>query len=91
MPSSVVKDTDPVVESAIMRCLQKNPALRPSSVRQVAAAFPGGDRWPLRSRQPSTETHWRRSLYQGYLGEQDPATCCGWNTNREELASELCG
>jgi serine/threonine protein kinase len=42
-PSSVVKDMDPVVESAILRCLQKDPALRPPSVRQVAAAFPGGD------------------------------------------------
>src|SRR6202142_4267532 len=42
-PSSVVKDIDPVVEKAILRCLQKDPALRPSSVRQVAAAFPGGD------------------------------------------------
>jgi serine/threonine-protein kinase len=38
-----VKDIDPVVETAIMRCLQKDAALRPSSVRQVAAAFPGGD------------------------------------------------
>jgi len=29
----------PVVEKAILRCLQKDPALRPSSVRQVAAAL----------------------------------------------------
>ena len=40
----MVKDIDPAVESAILRCLQKDPELRPSSVRQVAAAFPGGDR-----------------------------------------------
>jgi serine/threonine protein kinase len=32
-PSSVVKDIDAVVEKAILRCLQKDSALRPSSVR----------------------------------------------------------
>ena len=53
-PSSVVKDIDPVVESAIMRCLQKDPALRPSSVRQVAATFPGGD--PLAAALAAGET-----------------------------------
>ncbi len=53
-PSSVVKDLDPVVETAIMRCLQKDPALRPSSVRQVAAAFPGGD--PLAAALAAGET-----------------------------------
>ena len=53
-PSSVVKDIDPVVETAIMRCLQKDPALRPSSVRQVAAAFPGGD--PLAAALAAGET-----------------------------------
>jgi Protein kinase domain len=53
-PSSVVKDVDPLVESAILRCLQKNPALRPSSVRQVEAAFPGGD--PLAAALAAGET-----------------------------------
>ena len=53
-PSSVVKDIDPAVESAILRCLQKDPALRPSSVRQVAAAFPGGD--PLAAALAAGET-----------------------------------
>jgi serine/threonine-protein kinase len=53
-PSSVVKDIDPVVETAILRCLQKDPALRPSSVRQVAAAFPGGD--PLAAALAAGET-----------------------------------
>ena len=53
-PSSVVKDIDLVVEKAILRCLQKDPALRPSSVRQVAAAFPGGD--PLAAALPAGET-----------------------------------
>ncbi len=53
-PSSVVKDIDPAVESAILRCLQKDPAKRPSSVRQVAAAFPGGD--PLEAALAAGET-----------------------------------
>ncbi|MGA7462148.1 MAG: serine/threonine-protein kinase [Candidatus Korobacteraceae bacterium] len=53
-PSSVVKDIDPAVESAILRCLQKDPAKRPSSVRQVAAAFPGGD--PLAAALAAGET-----------------------------------
>jgi len=45
---------DPVVEKAILRCLQKDPTLRPSSVRQVAAAFPGGD--PLAAALAAGET-----------------------------------
>ena len=53
-PSSVIKDIDPTVESAILRCLQKDPAKRPSSVRQVAAAFPGGD--PLAAALAAGET-----------------------------------
>ena len=53
-PSSVVRDIDPVVETAILRCLQKNPAQRPSSIRQVAAAFPGGD--PLAAALAAGET-----------------------------------
>ena len=42
-PTSIVKDLDPVVESIIDRCIQKDPARRPSSALQVAAALPGGD------------------------------------------------
>jgi hypothetical protein len=53
-PSSVVKDIDPLVEKAILRCIQKDPAHRPSSVRQVAAAFPGGD--PLAAALAAGET-----------------------------------
>ncbi len=43
MPTSIVKDLDPVIESVIDRCIQKDPARRPSSALQVAAALPGGD------------------------------------------------
>src|SRR5215213_1841402 len=41
--SSLVKDVDPLIERVVERCLQKDPALRPSSALQVAAALPGGD------------------------------------------------
>ncbi len=41
-PSSLVKDLDPLVEKVIDRCIQTNPAQRPSSALQVAA-LPGGD------------------------------------------------
>jgi hypothetical protein len=53
-PSSVVKDIDPVVEKAILRCLEKDPVRRPASVRLVAAAFPGGD--PLAAALAAGET-----------------------------------
>jgi len=42
-PSSLVKDLDPLVEKVIDRCIQTDPAQRPSSALQVAAALPGGD------------------------------------------------
>jgi len=42
-PTAYVKDLDPVIESVIDRCIQKDPARRPSSALQVAAALPGGD------------------------------------------------
>ena len=42
-PTSLVKDLDPLVEHVIERCLASNPAERPASALQVAAALPGGD------------------------------------------------
>jgi serine/threonine-protein kinase len=53
-PSSLVKDIDPAVEKAILRCLQKDAVQRPASVRQVAAAFPGCD--PLAAALAAGET-----------------------------------
>ncbi len=60
-PSSVVKEIDPLVENTILLCLQKDPALRPASVQEVAEALPKSDRaapgvaatTPRRSPQPS--------------------------------------
>jgi len=46
-PSSLVPDLDPRVEAAILRCLERDPRLRPGSALAVAAALPGGD--PLAS------------------------------------------
>jgi len=53
-PSSVVKNFDPVVERAILRCLDRDPAQRPRSALSVAASLPGGD--PLTSALAAGET-----------------------------------
>lgn len=53
-PSSVVKNFDPVVERAILRCLENDPAQRPRSALSVAAALPGGD--PLSAALAAGET-----------------------------------
>src|SRR5262249_5587833 len=42
-PTSILEDLDPVIERSILRCLEKDPALRPDSVIEVAASLPGGD------------------------------------------------
>jgi serine/threonine-protein kinase len=53
-PSHHTSDIDPAVERAILRCLEKDPRQRPSSVLQVAAALPGGD--PLAAAIAAGET-----------------------------------
>ena len=53
-PSSLVKNLDPAVERAILRCLDRDPAQRPRSPYSVAAALPGGD--PLAAALAAGET-----------------------------------
>jgi serine/threonine-protein kinase len=53
-PSEITRDMDPVVERVILRCLEKDPRARPSSVAQLAAALPGGD--PLAAALAAGET-----------------------------------
>jgi serine/threonine-protein kinase len=53
-PSSVVRDLDPTIERAILRCLEAEPARRPASALAVSAALPGGD--PLAAALAGGET-----------------------------------
>ncbi len=46
-PSSFALDINPEIDRVIMRCLAREPASRPRSVLEVAAALPGGD--PLKA------------------------------------------
>ena len=42
-PSNFASDIDPLVESALQSCLEKDPRDRPTSARQLAANLPGGE------------------------------------------------
>jgi tRNA A-37 threonylcarbamoyl transferase component Bud32 len=53
-PSEVVRELDPAIDRAILRCLERDPADRPSSALGVAAALPGGD--PLAAALAAGET-----------------------------------
>src|SRR5215472_6177282 len=53
-PSSLVRDLDPAVERAILRCLETEPENRPSSALMVSAALPGSD--PLAAALAAGET-----------------------------------
>jgi len=53
-PSTLVHDLDPMVERVILRCMERDPAQRPSSALAVAAALPGGD--PLAAALAAGET-----------------------------------
>ncbi|MDQ2947760.1 MAG: serine/threonine protein kinase, partial [Acidobacteriota bacterium] len=53
-PSTLVPDLDPAIERVILRCLDPEPAHRPSSALAVSAALPGGD--PLAAALAAGET-----------------------------------
>ncbi len=53
-PSTLVKELDSAVESAILRCLDPEPSKRPASALAVAARLPGGD--PLAAALAAGET-----------------------------------
>ena len=53
-PSALVSGLNPLVERAILRCLDPDPAKRPSSAALLAAALPGGD--PLAMAMAAGET-----------------------------------
>jgi serine/threonine-protein kinase len=53
-PSAQVRDLDPAIDRAILRCLEHDPRDRPSSALAVSAALPGGD--PLAAALAAGET-----------------------------------
>ena len=53
-PVEHVPELDPLIERVIFRCLERDPAKRPASALQVAAALPGGD--PLAAALAAGET-----------------------------------
>jgi serine/threonine-protein kinase len=53
-PAQYVPELDPLIERVIFRCLERDPAKRPATTLQVAAALPGGD--PLAAALAAGET-----------------------------------
>ena len=53
-PSEIVRDLDPAIDRAILRCLERDPRDRPPSALAVSAALPGGD--PLAAALAAGET-----------------------------------
>ncbi len=76
-PSSWVKDLDPLVERVILRCLEKNPAKRLASAKQVADALPGGD--PLAA-----------ALAMGETPSPEMVAAAGQKTGMKPLYAVVC-
>jgi hypothetical protein len=53
-PSTIIPEMDPAVERVILRCLEKDPMLRPASALAISAGLPGGD--PLAAALAAGET-----------------------------------
>jgi serine/threonine-protein kinase len=53
-PSALVSGLNPLIERAILRCVDPDPAKRPSSAASLASALPGGD--PLAMAMAAGET-----------------------------------
>ena len=53
-PTEIVGTIDPVIERALLRCLDRDPGRRPASALTVSAALPGGD--PLAAALAAGET-----------------------------------
>ena len=53
-PGAILTNLDPAIDRAILRCLDRDPARRPSSALAVSAALPGGD--PLAAALAAGET-----------------------------------
>ncbi len=53
-PTALVRDLDPAIEAAILRCLRPDPNQRPASALAVSAMLPGGD--PLAAALAAGET-----------------------------------
>jgi serine/threonine-protein kinase len=53
-PTALVRELDPAIENAILRCLRPAPAQRPATALAVAASLPGGD--PLAAALAAGET-----------------------------------
>ena len=72
-PSAVRADIDPAVERVIVRCLDPDPAQRPTSARSVGASLPGGD--PLAAALAAGETPSPQMVADaGKAGTLRPAT-----------------
>jgi serine/threonine-protein kinase len=76
-PSDLISGMDAAVERAVMRCLQPDPASRPSSALQLAAALPGGD--PLAAAMAAGETPSPELVAEaGQTGGFTPAAALAW-------------
>jgi serine/threonine-protein kinase len=75
-PGALVSGLSPVVERAILRCLDPEPGRRPTSAESLAAALPGGD--PLAMAVAAGETPSPEMVARsGGVGELRPAVAIG--------------